>query len=242
MTLPPADLPYLRDRLQELGARVREAWEAGDRTGEKDAVLLTDALLQLIDMLGQVEGKPEADEANPAEIDTLGEYGLNLLDELAQLASALGQSPLATEIEALSLPFALWVVRHGGEIRHLSPVVNALAHYANQASRPAAMSSLYAQCCELLDAVSPAIEESMSGDPKHPWRLLILNRAIVATRSHNPELMESAYDAVVEFLPQDAQRFFAEGLEQMSVVGYPDHVRDIVHQYYLAHAMPRRLH
>ena len=69
-----------------------------------------------------------------------------------------------------------------------------------------------------------------------------INRAIVATRSHNPELMEPAFDAIVECLPQEAQRFFAEGMEQMAIIDYPTQVRDLVRRYYLAHTQRRLLH
>lgn len=243
MKVPPVDLFYLRERLHELASKLRDAWESAIVSPETDPpALLSDALLQLIDMLGHVQKGGPGDQPNPTEINTLGEYGLSLLDELAQLAGQLDHPALATEIEGLSLPYALWIARHGGEIRHLTPVVNALAQFANQASRPAAMSDLYGQCCELVDATSPMLEESVTSDPRHPWRLLLLNRAIVATRSHNPELMESAFDAVVECLPQDACSFFAEGMDQMAIIDYPDHVRDIVRRYFMAHAVPKRLH
>ena len=104
------------------------------------------------------------------------------------------------------------------------------------------MAELYTQCCELIDATNPICEAPAVDDPSDPWRLLLINRAIVATRSHNPELIESAFDAVLESLPGDAPKFFAEGMEQMTILDYPDDVREVVRRYYLAHAVPRRLH
>jgi len=205
--------------------------------------LLGEAMSQLIDMLDHIQGEVPDDAAGrAAEINTLGEYGLHLLEDLARLAVRLEQPSLAADIEQLSLPYALWIARRGGEIKHLAPVVNALAQFANQANQPQLMTGLYTQCCELIEATSPTCEDSASNDPGHPWRLLLLNRAIVATRSHNPELMEPAFDAIVECLPGDAQRFFAEGMEQMSIIDYPDHVREVVRRYFLTHAVPRRLH
>lgn len=244
MKLPPVDLAYLHERFRELASQVRETWEASSHaSADLDTpVLLRDAMSQLIDMLAQIQDEARQETTNPTELNTLSEYGLHLLDEMSQLAESLEQPALAAEIERLALPYALWIARHGGEIRHLAPVVNALAHFANQASDPQAMVGLYTHCCELIEATSPACEDPAPNDPKHPWRLLLLNRAIVATRSHNPELMEPAFDAIVECLPNDAQRFFAEGMEQMVVIDYPDHVREIVRRYFLAHAIPRRLH
>ena len=64
-----------------------------------------------------------------------------------------------------------------------------------------------------------------------PWRVLNLNYGIVATRSHQPELIEQAYDALIANLPQDARQFFKEGKQQMDLVGYPEEVREVVERY-----------
>ena len=240
MNLPPVDLVYLRERFSELAARVQELWESSALAEQEttDPMMLSEAMSQLVDMLNHIQ----QDDTAPAEINTLCEYGLHLLDELAQQAAGFNQADLANEIESLSLPYALWFARNGSELRQLATVVNALAHFANQASRPQTMAELYIQCCELVEAASPSLEDSASGNPKHPWRLLLLNRAIVATRSHNPELMEPAFDAIDEYLPQDAAGFFAEGMEQMAIIDYPAPVREVVRRYFLACASPRRLH
>ena len=66
---------------------------------------------------------------------------------------------------------------------------------------------------------------------RSPWRILNLNYGIVATRSHNPELIEQAYDSLAKNLPQDARQFFKEGLQQMEVIAYPDEVREVVERY-----------
>ena len=244
MNLPPADLSYLRERFKELATLVREYCETTSLQSEDSeaTVMLRDAMLQLVDMLDQIQENPEKTKATPNELTTLGEYGLHLIEDLGQLAVENEQADLYREIEHLSLPFALWIARHGGEIRNLAPVVNSIAHFANQNSQPHTMASLYTCCCEVIEAISPTCENPSSSDPNDPWRLLLLNRAIVATRSHNQELMEPAYDAIVESLPEDAERFFSEGMEQMTIIEYPNHVREIMKRYYLAHTRPKRLH
>lgn len=223
---------------------LQEAWEsAGPDLREPDAPdLLSDAMAQLIEMLERLDRHASAEAATAAEINTLGEYGMHLLEDLARLAERVEQQAIAREFEQLCLPYALWIARQGGELRNLRPVVNALARVANQASRPNAMAALHGQCCELIEATSPSVPDSFSGDPQHPWRLLLLNRAIVATRSHNPDLIEASFDAIVEGLPADARQFFAEAMEQMALLDYPDPVRDIVRRYYAEHAAPRHLH
>jgi len=244
MKFPPADLSFLRERLGELATQLTEFWETSGQSADEadNPAMLGEAVEQLFAVLGQIEDETGAMAADTTEINTLTEYGLHLLEELAKAARSLGQSELATEIEQLAVPLALWAARHGGEIRNLSPVVNAVAHFANRASHPHAMAELYTQCCELIDATNPICEAPAVDDPSDPWRLLLINRAIVATRSHNPELIESAFDAVLESLPGDAPKFFAEGMEQMTILDYPDDVREVVRRYYLAHAVPRRLH
>ena len=243
MNLPPADLSYLRERFEELAAKVRDFCETSVPNDSPESTqLVCDAMAQLMDMLDRMEDDPTGTAPSPTELSTLGEYGLHLIVELSQLAGAADQADLRREIEHLSLPFALWIARHGGEIRNLPPVVNALAHFANQNTQAHVMAALYTCCCELIEAVSPSYENPGSPDPNDPWRLLLLNRAIVATRSHNPELIEPAYDAIVEALPADAEQFFAEGMEQMTIIDYPDHVREVVRRYYLAHTRPKHLH
>ena len=240
MNLPPADLVFLRDQFSDLARQLHELWEGtalGDGSVDSPQ-LLGDAMTQLVDMLHTLESGAH----RPGEVNTLGEYGLHLIDELSAIARQVNQAELAGDIENLSLPLALWVVRRDGEIRNLASIVNAVARYANQASRPQTMAELYTHCCELIEAASPACEETPLSDGRHPWRLLLLNRAIVATRSLNPELMAAAFDAIVDQLPDEAQRFFAEGMEQMAVIDYPDSVREIMKRYYLANAAPRRLH
>lgn len=243
MSTPPADLAALRERTIELTVLLREALDSGRQHASMDpARLLGDALLQLFTLLEHLQAGDPAGGIDEPELNTLGEFGLQRLEELAQLARDAGQSALAGELERLCLPFALWLARQGGEIRHLQPVVNALAHQANRSSNSAAMAELYGHCCELIDAVSPKLQETSPADPQQPWRLLLLNRAIVATRSESPELMQAAFDAIVEQLPFDAQRFFAEGMEQMAIIDYPEPVREVMRRYYLANARPQRLH
>lgn len=244
MRIPPADLGYLRDQFTELADQISEHWEASALAeSETDSPgTLRDAMAQLVDMLSPLDRGEHGGEPRRAEVNTLGEYGLHLIDELSGLARQANQPQLAADVECLSLPFALWIARNEGEIRNLAPIVNALAQFANRTTQPQAMGALYTYCCEVIEAASPACEDVFLSDGRHPWRLLLLNRAIVATRSLNPELMTAAFDAIVEQLPEEAQHFFAEGMEQMAVIDYPDHVRELMKRYYLANAAPRRLH
>jgi hypothetical protein len=232
------DLYALRQRIAELAGTLRDLADAG---GAGASVRLPgDALVQLFDLLAQPQ-TADRRRFEGDELSTLGEFGLQRLEELVQAAAALDQPGHAAELSSMALPFALWIARQGGELRHLAPVVDAVAAQANRTARGEAMKGLYAICCELVEAASP---RAQFGEPAagHPWRLLLLNRAIVATRSESPELMEMAFEAVVEHLPLDAHRFFVEGMEQMAIIDYPDHVREVMRRYFLAHSNTHRLH
>lgn len=241
MRLPPADLSYVMERFDELAEQVDAVADISD-AAQTTAPQLRDAMAQLVDLLGRHGGATGAIPDHPGELTTYGDYGLHLLDQLADAASEAERPDLRSSIEQLNLPFALWIVRNGGEIRQLSGIVNALTYFANKSHQLTSMADLYGCCCELVEASSAAYEKPEATRPAEPWRLLLLNRAVVATRSHNPELMESAYEAIVEQLPTDAERFFTEGMEQMAVIHYPDQVREVVRRYYLTHAKPRHLH
>ena len=44
--------------------------------------------------------------------------------------------------------------------------------------------------------------------------------------------MEAAFAVLCEKLPEDATRFFSEGMEQMNVLDYPPHVRKVMEKYH----------
>ena len=85
---------------------------------------------------------------------------------------------------------------------------------------------------EIIDAAADEIRQDLEqSNPMRPWRIINLNYGIVATRSHDPVLMDEAFGALVENLPQDARAFFREGMQQMDIVGYPEEVREVVEKY-----------
>ena len=69
-----------------------------------------------------------------------------------------------------------------------------------------------------------------------------MNRAIVATRTHQPDVMEEAFTVLVRHLPEDAPGFFNQGMEQMDLLNYPPHVREVMERYYTKWSVKRSLH
>jgi hypothetical protein len=167
------------------------------------------------------------------DVNQLGDHALRLLLELGQWAHDLKLPQARTKLEMLALTTGDWVLRHQGELRTLEPIVNALATLANHTPTARTLEELDGFIGQVLAACAPIVRQDMEKtNPGRPWRLLHVNRAIVATRTHNPQLMEQAFEEFVRALPEDAPGFFAEGMQQMDTLGYPPHVREVMNRYY----------
>jgi hypothetical protein len=245
MEIPPADIGYINDRLAPLAEALLDAWEE-DGPESVPPPVLCDALGQLLTVLRDHEEAINNARGDgrlaDAELSEMVEYGMRLLGEAGKRAERLGLADVSTDYEFLILPLALWGARHGAEISRLEPVVNSLAVLANRIRNPQTMIELVCTMDRVVDAVSPRIPQSDDEAQHAPWRILLLNRAIIATRTHQPRLMEPAFDAIVEWIPEEASRFFSEGMGQMDIIGYPQPVRELMQTYYLRHSGDRTLH
>lgn len=165
------------------------------------------------------------------DISTIGQYTLDILEAMvSHVQSKTGEQN--RDLMRLSVPVSLWVARHGGKLSQIDMLVNSLAGYANEIQEPHLLAELAIVIKEVVDACDTTIQQDLEqSNMMRPWRILNLNYGIVATRSHQTELIEQAYDALVKNLPQDARQFFKDGLQQMDVIGYPDEVRVVVERY-----------
>ena len=250
LILPLVDITYIAEALRGYSVAFIEALE--DRNGETDPdpQVLLKALSDLLDHLRRLEdGVPDQAAMDgltppvPADFRSLGDYGIDLLARLAVLAGTLLSSPKACAIEELALPLACWIARRGGELGYLDPVVDGAAHLANRLMQPSELEQLYGLLTEVVDAVDPRLSQyTGSADPSRSWRILLLNHAIVVTRSHRPALMEEAFGSVIEYLPEEAPIFFREGMEQMKALNYPPQVRDLMQGFYQQYCGRRVLH
>jgi len=238
--LPPVDISYIAEELHRHAEEFTEAFEDQEGDADTDPRVPLQTLSDLLDglRLHEEDAIPRrsasAGTAYAAtDIGALGNHGIDLLARLTAIAGRLHLPKRSRSIDELALPLACWIARRGGELRYLDPVVNGAANVANRLSRPTELAQLYSQLTEVLNAVSPQIsQDTSSTDPTRPWRVLLLNRAIVATRSHDPRLMEEAFETLLENLPEEAPAFFREGMEQMDVLGYPPRVRAVMQRYY----------
>lgn len=166
------------------------------------------------------------------EISEIADHALTLLDEIAASFAGRGLQEQMMSLHQLSLPVVFWLKQHGGRLTKLDIVVNAIASLANTLQDNEKLEQL----CGLIGNVVEVVDQSIRADleannPMRPWRVLNLNWGIVATRTHNVELMEQVFDKLIKNIPTDAQQFFKEGVQQMDIVNYPEHVRVVMEKY-----------
>ena len=211
---------------------------------DKDDINSPHNLLAGMDQAVDVKARAEADSAvkstmssesmgllEEKDISQIGQYTLDLLEAMVSFVqNKTGEQN--RDLIRLSMPITLWIARHGGKLAQIDMVVNSLAGYANEISEPHQLAELTGVIKEIVDACDDTIRQDLEQtNMMRPWRVLNLNYGIVATRSHEPVLIEQAYDALIKNLPQDARQFFKEGLQQMDAIGYPDEVREVVEKY-----------
>ncbi|NEV64810.1 hypothetical protein G3446_23570 [Thiorhodococcus minor] len=247
--LPPIDISYIADRLDDISDDLEHAYdEALDAEGPEPRVLL-EGMRRLIDTMRAADAGPPAQfserlqKSTGSDPEVLLEHGLRLLTQLSDLAAQLNLPHHAEHVEQLCLPLACWLLRRGAELQHPEPVVNAAAHIANGLKSPTELAELFGLLSEVMNGIG--IERALeleSSSPERPWRVLLLNRAIVATRSHQPALMEEAFQSVVEHLREDAPDFFREGMGQMESLDYPLQVREVMQRYFDVWCVGQKLH
>lgn len=240
MQIPSGQL----DTVASLAGALLEACRAADTTtAEADLPGLAGAFDQLVDVMTRLEADTGDAAASTADVTEIGEYALRLCEGLASCAERLALRDQRERMASLTVNVALWIAQHDGRIDTLEPVVDALALLANTIREPRLLESLSRVIALIVPAVSPLIRQDLERiNPGRPWRVLLLNQSIVATRSYNTDLMEQAFAVLTRHLPEDAGRFFAEGMQQMDALDYPEHVRRVMSKYHRRWTLDRSLH
>jgi hypothetical protein len=177
------------------------------------------------------------------EISDLGEHGTQFISELQAAVQECGLDEAYARLIEAQILFGLWVADHDGEIRVLEPIVDALANVANHATEPEQLEVMSRHAANIINAVAPHIKQDLDNtNPGRPWRLLNLNYGIIATRSHNPELMRTSFATLMHNIPDDVAEFFAEGMKQMDIINYPPQVREVMEDYFKQCHKPQTLH
>ncbi len=231
------------ERLPRIQGTLLAAWRPqGKASQEGDPGTLIALLEKFFAILADLDGRYGRDAPLPDDEATrLGDTGLVSLAELIDTGQQLGVPKAKAELELLAVSVGDWIMRHKGEVRTLEPIVNGLAVMANELHEPADLADLAVFMGRIMESTAREIAtDPEPSDARRPWRILQLNRAIVATRSHNTKLMTDVFDDLIQRLPGDAKDFFREGMRQMEVVSYPARVRAVMTHYFQAFAQNTR--
>ena len=177
----------------------------------------------------------QADEGliiSPKEATDIGNHGFDLVCQMMGLMDRLELPHRRRDLEQISLFMARWIIRYHGQVTQLEPVVNACAQMANMLTDKTAFIELYELMTDIIESCSSNVRLDMDTiNDLRPWRLLHINRGIVATRSHDPDIMKTAFDELLMYLPNEADDFFEKGMKKMVELDYPLHVRQIMELY-----------
>jgi hypothetical protein len=250
MKLPEPVADSFRQQLPAVLTELVEAYQLSNEAAapqESAPPLLEQAFRQLADAMQRTEVSLSRDQGgNPTsgeDVSTVGEYALELLQQASDWAKQLDLSGISETLQAFTITAARWIALHDGQLFNLETVVDALAQSANRTQDAGELLELYQAMGEVMDATVAAIRQDLEkSNPGRPWRVLLLNRAIVATRTHQPDIMEQAFQLLTGYLPEDAPGFFAQGMEQMDLLNYPPHVRAVMDRYYRKWSVDRSLH
>ncbi len=232
-------MPSTTPLLQTSAASIRALFEPAfklllEESSDSDKSELAETGQAMVQALLVIDRASCTDDVlNENDINQIRDFLFSLLARLVSLAGDKQLAEAKDSFQQLYIPFSLWIAEQQGILIELEPVVDAFAIFANQQHDTGTLSELSTAIGKILATVPAQIKEDIidRNNPGRPWRILNLNRGIVATRSHDPEIMQQAYSDLVQNIPEDARQFFNEGQKQMEIVDYPDHVKKIMLQY-----------
>ncbi len=200
---------------------------------------LLQGIEQFFDIAKPVE-RGSATDLTDKDVTQIGDYGLSMLTDLESWIVEQKLEDVVPRLKKIALSMTDWIMRHGGQIQTLEPVVDALAVSANSTEDRDVLEELTGFMGRVRSACTVTIKNDLERhNPGRPWRILHLNRSIAATRTHNRGLMRAVFDELVEALPEDAAQFFREGMGEMDRLNYPRAVREIVQEYFDRYTRPR---
>jgi len=200
---------------------------------QPDSEILTiiKALLQVFDIAQATEQQNQILDEN--EIIEIGEQGLSLLDNLIYQLRTQNLESQVPEIGQVALVIAQWVIVNNGQLENIQPIVDALANKANALQDKAVLSQLSGFMTQVASACTNVIKHDLdNSNPSRPWRILNLNRGIVATRSLNVDVMNSVFPDLIKAIPLDAPGFFKEGMTEMIRLNYPEAICDLMKKFH----------
>lgn len=189
------------------------------------------ALQQLFEIAGAVD--QQGDALTPEEITDIGDQGLTLIDNLLHQLASQNYDSDRQDVQQVALVIAQWTITHHGVLTNIQSVVDALATLANATQDKTSLTQLAGFMGQLVHACGDVLKHDLdNSNPARPWRVLNINRGIVATRSHDLAVINTVYSELIQALPMDAPVFFKEGMSEMVRLNYPESVRELVQEFY----------
>jgi hypothetical protein len=149
------------------------------------------------------------------------------LEDVGDLVDSILGGLAGFEDPDLAIGVALWAMRHGVGIASVEPVVNALATRSNHANTPQELAAVFGLMQGLIVHVAPRLAHDLErSNPERPWRILHVNLAITAIRTEDPALMDYAFDALDQALPDERAGFYSEALALALAPGIDPLVRE----------------
>ncbi len=153
------------------------------------------------------------------------------VDAAAQRAS---NAALLADVADFLLGVAHWAMRHEVALDPVEPVVNALACRANAARNRQELAAVFGLMQGLLAHVGPRLAADLErSNPERPWRILHANLAITAIRTEDAAMMDHAFDALDDALPDERAGFYAEALALALAPGVAPAVRERIEARHL---------
>lgn len=224
----------------DISAAVQNLTERVQTTEDPRPIL--DGVQQLLTIMQRADDHVTEGSFSDADFTQLGDYGIQLLADLRSWLERYAPNFSQANVQRVMIALTDWVIRHDGQLRTLEPIVDTLAELSNQSRSADELTTLTRFMGRVINACSEVIKNDLEkANPGRPWRILHLNYGITATRTHDVKLMREIFDRLVTTLPEDAARFFTEGIKEMERLNYPQHVRTVMREYF-EHWAQRTMH
>jgi len=220
-----------RDHISKILDRLR-LLDADKKSDSEEPIETTiAAFYQFLDIAAGVEDRKQEFASN--DISDIGEHGLTILEKLIYKTAAPEYTIEKGILTQIVLLVTDWIIQRDGIINLLEPIVDALAQVANSITEQQQLIALVDFMSEIIDACSDSIKQDMEmSNMQRPWRVLHINRGIVATRSNDPTTMRRIFAELITALPMDAPNFFKEGMSEMVRLNYPEQVREVMQEFF----------
>lgn len=223
----------LRDRFENLALEILQAYglRGNAQSGPTSLPELVHAIEEFLSAFEKLD--EEYGDTGAILLEDTGELVDYCLRCLAELRNWLTRLELAAAIPVLDkiiIGSALWGIRHECEVLTPEPVVNALAYAANEAGSKQELAAVYGLMQGLIQALPDSVKGDLEkSDPQRPWRILLINFAIVAVRTQDLAMIRHAFDTLEQYLPEECTGFFAEAVQQARHPAFAWEVRELLH-------------